>query len=77
MICGCREVHRTVGVAESFEVLLSNRPVVQCLVSVHLLNISDFLKLFVCLSNIIPSKVKFTTYKFMYINNCRLTYATR
>jgi hypothetical protein len=36
MICGCREVQKTVDVAQSFEVLLSNRPVLQCSVSVRL-----------------------------------------
>jgi hypothetical protein len=75
MICGCREVQKTVGVAESFKVLLSNRPVVQCSVSVRLINISDFYQSFDYVSNIIPLEVKFTIYKFTYSNNC--TSATR
>jgi hypothetical protein len=48
MICGCIEVQRTVWVAEALEVLLSNRPVVQCSVWVQLINISDFSQIFVC-----------------------------
>jgi hypothetical protein len=58
-------VQKTVGVAESFEVLLSNRLVVQCSVWVRLINISDFSQLFVCVSNIVPLKGKFTTYIFI------------
>jgi hypothetical protein len=69
------ECRKTVGVAESFEVLLSNRPIVKCSVSVRLINVSDFSRLFDCVSNIIPLKVKFATYKLIYSNNC--TSATR
>jgi hypothetical protein len=70
MICGCREVQKTVEVAESFQALLSNHPVAQSSVSVQLINISDSSQLFDCISNIIPFKVKFITYKSMYSNNC-------
>jgi hypothetical protein len=38
-------------------VLLSNRLVVQCSVSVRLINISDFSQLFDCVSNIIPLNI--------------------
>jgi hypothetical protein len=62
MICGCREVQKTVGVAESFQLLLSSRTVVQCSVSVRLINIYDFSQLFDCVSNIVPLTVKFTIY---------------
>jgi hypothetical protein len=58
-------------VAESFDVLLSNCTVAQCSVWVQLINVSDFSQLFDCVSNVIPLKVKFTTYKLMYINNCK------
>jgi hypothetical protein len=46
MICGCRELQKTVGVADSLAVLLSNRPVAHCSVSVRLINVSDFSQLF-------------------------------
>jgi hypothetical protein len=75
MIRGCREVQKTVGAAESFEVLLSNYPVVQCSVLVRIINISDFSQSFPCVSNIIPLTVKFTIYQFADSNNC--TSATR
>jgi hypothetical protein len=62
-------VQKTVGVAESFKVLLSHRPVAQCSLSVRLINISDFSQLFDCVSNIIPLKVKYT----IYINSRTVT----
>jgi hypothetical protein len=71
MICGCIEVQKTVWVAETLEVLHSNRPVAQCSVWVQLINISDFSQLFDCVSNIIPLRVKSATYKLMYTSNCK------
>jgi hypothetical protein len=64
-------VQKTVEVHELLEVLLSNRPIVQSSVWVQLINKSDFYQLVDCVSNIIPLRVKFTTYKFMYINTLR------